>query len=410
MRTCHFALILILAVFSSSLLGQVPRTATDSKPTVTGRLETVEGMKVLTLWGTLDERSFAEGYLMAEAIDDLVDHFMLSRRVSFGAPKAWDLAVRPAVLGRFRFSDDDRIHARAVVAGMKARDPASIHIEALGRDLEPKDLLVASCIPDMVGLLCSSFVAWGKETRGDALLFGRNLDYFATEALTRRTMIIVRAPRGKRRGWVSLGWPGIRGCVTGFSDAGVGLAIHDVMVKGKKERGERFTSRILALQELIETLDAGPKIRSTAVKRLDALRFALGGNGMLAWARNDALGAVVLEFDSRKGRETSCTDRAAAKGEPFVLCSNHHRVRSEKGHGCRRYARIRSFLETAGQPMDFAAGWKAISEGTVRGTLYRVLADLRSGRMEVDRRLQPRGPFAPRVHVNLHRLLERAHP
>ncbi len=410
MRTWPLTLVFILAVFSPSLFGQSPSLAAIPGSKVTGRLETIEGMQVLSVWGTLEERSFAEGYLMAEAIHDLVDGFMLSPQVSFGSPRAWDMLIRPAVLGRFRFSGADRVHARCVVAGMKARDPRWVRIEALKRNLQSKDLLVASCIPDMVGLLCSSFTAWGAKTRGEAVLFGRNLDYFSTESFTRRTMLIVRAPRGERAGWVNVGWPGLRGCATGFSDRGVGLAIHDVSVKGRKEKSERFTSRILALQDLIETLDPDDDIGKEAVARMGALRFALGGNGMLGWSRRGKHGGAVLEFDGRDKAVSACSEREPAAGEPFILCSNHHRLRSENGHDCKRYARIRTFLTSGKAPLDFDGAWRAISRGSVGSTVYRVVADLRTGRLEVDRRLVPGGPFAPRVHVNVKKLIQGAHP
>ncbi|MCA9321365.1 MAG: hypothetical protein KDB53_11550 [Planctomycetes bacterium] len=377
-------------------------------PQVTGILSEVDGMRVLSVWGDWRERGHAQGVLLGAEIMDLVENFALSPKVSMGKPQIWDLMIKPTCLSRFEFPKEARDFAAGVIEGLQTHDADLRHIEALDREIVDSDILVCSCIPDLVGLMCSSFVAWGEVVAGDAHLVGRNLDYFSTPALTKHTMLVVHAPQEGEHGWVSVSWPAIFGCLTGFSDAGVSLAIHDVYVKAEKGK-DKFTPRIIALQQVLVTAEPGPDTASKARDFLAARRFTIGGNGMLAWSSQEHCGGAVLEFDGRKSNGNGATTRGPDGSNEWVVCSNHHRLRSEQGHDCRRFADIAGRVAGRESSMDFAAGWKTIESASVGMTLYRTMADLRSGRLEVDRRTSPTADFAPRARFNIKKLIQAAH-
>ena len=60
-------LILVLIIFSSFCFAQV----------VNGDTLTVDGKKILKIWGTHSERGYAYGYLMAENIKDVFEGYVL---------------------------------------------------------------------------------------------------------------------------------------------------------------------------------------------------------------------------------------------------------------------------------------------------------------------------------------------
>ncbi|MCH7814679.1 MAG: hypothetical protein IID40_11740, partial [Planctomycetes bacterium] len=55
-----------------TLLSVAGASAPAAPPEITGSLETVQGVRVLKLWGTPQQRGFAHGYLLGA---DLLTHF-----------------------------------------------------------------------------------------------------------------------------------------------------------------------------------------------------------------------------------------------------------------------------------------------------------------------------------------------
>ncbi len=72
-----------------------------------GRIEDLEGARVLHLSGSLLERGFAEGYLMADEILACFREYALGE-VTAGKPLLWDFMIRPVVLTRFTFEQGVR--------------------------------------------------------------------------------------------------------------------------------------------------------------------------------------------------------------------------------------------------------------------------------------------------------------
>lgn len=383
-----------------------PKVDPAARAAAAGALETVAGMPVLTLRGPIVERGFAEGWLLADQILDCIDDFALSPQV-VPQPELWDAYVKPMVVKAFTFAEPDRAWAAAVVEGVIARR-GDAKIEKLGRALVPDDLLTCASIPDLRGFLCSSVALWGEATAGDAFLVGRNLDYFGTPKMLDATIVRVHAPLEGRKGWVGIGWPGLLGCLTGWNDAGVFIAIHDVYVKPVRT-DVAFTLRPMALRDLIETLDADPEAVKAAVADLATKNFSLGANVLIGWCAGEVEGAAIVELDGAKAEGPAATLRESG-GAPFVACSNHHRLRSERGHGCSRYAALCSGGEISmKRPRDLAGAWDLISEASMSMTIYRCVADLRSGRFEIDVRAKPQGDaFRERVRLDVGELLRAA--
>lgn len=403
-------ILVLIAVPAPLLAGGVP--VADARA-LHGELGEVDGMPVLTLWGTQEERGFSEGYLLADAIVDLVRGFCLSKRV-VPNPKLWDMTIVYRVKEVVTVPERLRRRYAAVLEGVTARLGKAPVIAELERTLTVDDLVAFAAIPDITGLLCSSFAAWDEAATGDGLLVGRSLDYFATGEFMRRTMIIVNAADGERRGWVSIGWPGLHGCVTGISDAGVLVAIHDVPRMGRREA--RFTPRLIALTELIERLDpadaeASGEISDVAMRGRDILRqfhYGMGGNVMLAWHTPSTRGACVLEIDGNSGFDSGVSLRLP-EGQSYIACSNHHRLRGQDRRHCRRYRTIWQRLEgTSSDSLDLTSGWELIRAAGQRNTIYRLVTDLGEGQVRMERRLAPRkDPFVEH-RFDVRRLLENA--
>ncbi|MEE9394064.1 MAG: hypothetical protein V3W41_16305 [Planctomycetota bacterium] len=379
--------------------------ALDSEALPGGRLEMIDGTAVLYLYGSAEERAYAEGYLRAESILGTFVEFAFS---PFIAPKpiVWDTAFLPRIRASFLFDDSVKAWAKGVQKGMKAKLGDKMTLKDLGRDFSVDDLLASCCIPDLRGLLCSSFVAWDDRSREDAHLIGRNLDYLGTPKMTAGTMVIVHAPLGQKNGWVSIGWAGMAGCLTGISDQGVSVAVHDVYTKARPGK-HKFTPRVLAVQEIIETAKPQLALGKSLGEKLGQLEFAVGCNLMVSWRSAQQTGACVIEFDSSNEVGKHATVRASNRS--FVVCSNHHRLRSDKGHDCNRFASLMKGKSLSGaKSLDFAEAWKLIESASNKLTIYRNVIDLESGRFELDRRRVPRGPYAKRSRFNIKKLLAAA--
>lgn len=369
-----FRFSLTAALFALSL--PLAAQATTAPQEVRGSLSERDGVMVLEVHGTLEERGYAEGYLAGDRIVSLFRGFALSR---LPIPGAWNLMVLPKLRSVLELPDWVRPWCEAVVEGIAARDEELLEIPELGRDLRADDLIGIAALPDLLGLACSSFVAWGGEFDGDGPVVGRNLDYFANDELLRSTMVVVHAPRGDRAGWVSIGWPGMAGCLTGFSDRGVSAAIHDV--PSRAVPGKKVTPRTIALQELIETLGPDAQTAERAAASLRGFRYPMGGNFMVGWkAGADAgPGGAVFEVAPEGEKADGVTVRAADDGQTFVVCSNDHVARIGKQPRCSRFGALRDGFAEVEAALDFADCRALIRESEVRMTLYQSVVDLGTG-------------------------------
>lgn len=402
-RVAQLAPFLLSWAIATSGLAQV-ETAPVEAPRLHGELRTVDGVDVLFLHGTEKDRGYAEGFLVGDRILELVTEFCLSKRV-MPRPALWEMGVRLRIGAGMAISKEQRERAEATLQGMRARK-LDLRLEAVGRDLDALDLIAASALPDFTGLACSSFSVFGRRVQGEGPIVGRNLDYFATDAVVKHIMVIVNAPTEGRHGWVNIGWPGNMGCLTGISDAGAFLSIHDVGVRGG-DSSKKFTARPRALQYVIETLTPGSETARAAQATLRDHQFVMGGNFMLAWNGGATRGAAVFEVDG-KPEDGGVTLRLPETGADFITCTNHHRARREPGR-CNRYAKILTAeAETESHEALLTTNdvWNVIESASVSGTLYRLVADLGAGKLELDRRVQ-RGErtWHPRAHLDVQELL-----
>ncbi|MEM1452345.1 MAG: hypothetical protein AAF957_07400 [Planctomycetota bacterium] len=333
-------------------------------------LEEREGIRVLHLAGTNEERGEAEGFHLADEIQECFEEFVLGY-VTADRPALWDLVLRPGILLRFSFSDEDRAWARAVVKGMERARGGPIALEAIDRDLSFHDVLAFSAVPDLEGWACSSLAAWDDATNDGRVLACRNLDYPSTPSIEEHQIVKVHAPDGARAGWIGIGWPGSAGCLTGLSDRGVFVAIHDVVPQTTSGSG-RTTPRALALEELVESLSPGERTGAAALAALRAHRFAMGANVLVAWDGEDARGAVVLEVDSDDERTGGVTLRDPGTDATFIACSNDHVVRSEDLYGCDRREALRRGAKRGG--IDVEAAWELLEDSGMSITLHRCVA------------------------------------
>lgn len=212
---------------------------------------------VLYLWGAPYQMGYAHGKLCAEKIRNIYKDFDSIMRASMDIPPE-------------RLDEVWRITAPYISERVKAEmeglaDGSGTNLNAIHR---------LHVMPTLHH--CSFFAAWGKATVNGDLHQIRALDY-ATEAhIQDYPAIIVYSPEGGNS-FVSVGWVGFIGAVTGINDKKIALSEIGDNYGDEKEtlHGEPFVFLARRLLEEANSLSEGIDIIKNA-KRTCSYLYCLG--------------------------------------------------------------------------------------------------------------------------------------
>jgi isopenicillin-N N-acyltransferase like protein len=176
-----------------------------------GVLKYVGPLPVLTAAGTPEEVGTQVGVLTKPAAEGLVGYLNgLITRARLDPLRPWLVRTTRSMLSRF--PPDHLTEAEA-----------TIKASGLDRDL----ILLGNVLWDIKKLGCSTLYVGPDRSATGAPLMGRNFDFPTLGALHEYSLATVYRPAGKRA-FVSVGFPGLIGCVSAMNDAGLCLAVLDV--------------------------------------------------------------------------------------------------------------------------------------------------------------------------------------
>jgi hypothetical protein len=181
-----------------------------------GELKYINDLPVLCVAGTPEELGRQQAALTSAAAKKLAPYprLLLER---LGRGDLFKRLLASCKLLAPQISPDQRAEMRAYAEGL-----------GIDRDLG----LAANMLVDLRAALgCSALLVEARRSTTGGPLFGRNLDFPTAGLLQRYGLVIVRRPKGKHA-FVSIGFPGIFGCISGMNDAGLALAVHQVFATG----------------------------------------------------------------------------------------------------------------------------------------------------------------------------------
>jgi hypothetical protein len=177
-----------------------------------GKLDYVNGLPVLFLSGTPEEIGRQQGELVGDQIKPLLE-MPRQTLAEHGHDRAWPVV---GAMSRILMHNSPEAYRREL--------DAFIETGKLDRD----SLYVGNTLVELRRMGgCSSFVAMPERSATGELLFGRNFDFPPLGVLDEYHCILVVKPEGKRP-YVSIGYPGMIGVISGMNDAGLVAATLDV--------------------------------------------------------------------------------------------------------------------------------------------------------------------------------------
>ncbi len=228
-----FLLLLITAVGSDTTHAQ----------SIKGNLKTLQGKSILSVWGNSFEMGFAHGYILADKIIALLDNYMLGSLYDVKNYEKTVRLIKIYIKVPAPFWNELKGMHQGMIAAL---GESGMFSARLNRTIEPADLLAWNLVPDIFRLsynsnaifntftnnytqgFCSSISAWGDRSFNGNTLIARDLDFgFPGDLIDQTNIIIAHQPSSffKQR-WISIGWPGLIGCLTGMNEEGVGAALN----------------------------------------------------------------------------------------------------------------------------------------------------------------------------------------
>jgi hypothetical protein len=348
---------------------------------VSGKLETVDGLRILRVWGDDFQRGYAHGFLLADDILALLNGVLSSKSV-LPDPAAWDRQILPVAAERFTLTDRQTAELEAMLQGIRAaRAGRGLRIDAIGRDLSRADLEAMNSFADWIRVGCSSFSAWGTLTGNGETITGRNLDYFAIPGLPSSQLMIVHLRPGPGRlSWLTMAWPGLIGAYTAMNEEGVTLSMHDSTNGAAPSDKGKCVPRSIALREAVEQARAAAATDVVTRVLRDAPTLTASNFHLSVPFRGQADPAIVFEYDGNRDRDEGVTlRRAADANHPILmqalLCTNHFRTRATPTP-CDRYDTFLKHFTTprpATAKVDVAEAREAMKAVAVSGTLHTVV-------------------------------------
>ena len=282
------------------------------------RLEYIQGVPVMFLEGTAEQLGRQQAELTGDVIGPLTQ-MPKQTLAAHGGEKAWPfVSAMSKVL----------MHS----APQRYKSELDTFIEASGLDRD--SLYVANSMIELRRMGgCSAFLVTPERSETGELLFGRNFDFPPLGVLHRYHCVLVVKPEGKRP-YLSIGYPGLIGVISGMNDAGLTVATLDVYQSGDGSPFFDSTGVPLALtyrqilEECATVAEAEALLKET--KRTTYMNLAVA----------DSERAVVFEITPKQV--------GVRQTEGNVLsCTNHFRLDGlSVDKNCYRIARLSKLSES----------------------------------------------------------------
>jgi len=173
-----------------------------------GRLEMVDGTRVLFLKGTPEEMGRQHGTLMKKEVHNLVNQILFGVGVGSSFDK-----------GTWFFGELESAQKR-VTPFMDERYYREMDALAAAAELPREEVRLANFFPELFH--CSGFAVFGKATVGGKMYHGRILDYLRGMGLEQNATVIVLQP-DQGNAWVNVGYAGFVGSVTAMNEKHVAI-------------------------------------------------------------------------------------------------------------------------------------------------------------------------------------------
>ena len=257
-NSCHprrpFSQIVLAFLLGLLALPAVLAAAAEpAHPFVEGRsggaeLKYINDLPVLVVVGTPEELGRQEAALTSEAAKKLAAFpRLLLERLRLG--DHLPTLLKSCKVLAARIPADHRAEMRAYADGL-----------GIDRDVG----LVANMLVDLRAAIgCSSLMVEPRRSATGGPLFGRNLDFPTVGLLQQYSLVTVHRPKGKHA-FVSIGFPGIFGCISGINDAGLALAVHQIFASrdGATQLNPKGVPWLFLCREVLEqcaTIDEAEK-------------------------------------------------------------------------------------------------------------------------------------------------------
>jgi len=260
----------------------------------TGELKYIEGIPVLVVSGTPEEMGTAVGALALKPGARVLS-YPKALLEEFKAGLFWPGVVKQ---GKEMFKAFPEPYQKELEAIVKSSEGSRDEVIAGNTVFDIKKLIFCSAL----------MIEPDKSATGGPLL-GRNLDYPGLGWAHEYGLVTVYRPKGKHA-FVSVGFPGVVGALSGMNDAGLTVAILEVF--SAREGEPRFEAKGLPYALCYRTLLEECTTIDEAKKKLESMPRTTMNNLVVA----DAKGVAVFEITPK-----SVVVRKAEKGT--LSCTNH---------------------------------------------------------------------------------------
>ena len=356
------ALLIIVGSCQSSQM-YTPTQGRMPEPTpVRGDVSIIEGVTVVRVWGSHQERGYALGALIPEKVITAITGFVINNFLkNYGLDYS---SVRQFYLDNINTIEEKFVdEAKGIISGMRSRD-FPLYIKHLGRDLDYLDLLIGSfCsefpyMPDAPSTEgtsnnhCSTLSSWGLSTQDEPQLNGnmvvtRNLDWPVVNYPADQNILIVHFPsEPDELKWVQASFtPGGLGTISAFNELGFAIFQTDAnYFSGSEINLTDLYSIQLTQRNCVEVSDGngdGTHDLADFIWQRDQHNYL--SPTVLTCVSPDS--AIALETDNYGRTQRGVSDNFTIRGDNLVA-TNHFR-RLYEPTACYRYKNIADSLKVS---------------------------------------------------------------
>ncbi len=336
---------------------------------VNGDTLSVDGKKILKVWGTHYKRGYATGYLLGDKIKEISENYFIY--AFFGGNSYLYESTRTYFLDNFQIEEKYISETEGIIDGMIEAD-ILLYSDILDRDIDANDLLLANAIVDLAALGdldqnykfgCSSLSSWGNSTILDPELSGdlvitRNMDWTPHPSLLENHLLAVHFPsEADEVNWLSFTFPGLIGGLSSINEDGL-CAFMNMGNHNEHPNTYTFHPILLSIRNGIEVYDydGNYEINSEDVQAAIEDNYQLSGS-IIHTANHES--GIVIECNNQNGIAVRDDNDNTVIPTEHLAATNHFRELYPPA-GCYRYDNIADSLSVSSN-VDLIRSWELLS-------------------------------------------------